>query len=150
MRALSLTSHPPKTFPLLVVEDNRDHQVLIDYGLRAKMSQAKPTFVITPKEALLHLHLAADNPIIFPRLVLMDLNLPVEELGWQLLNQIRLRYPGLPIIMLSGQQDDEAVSQAYDLGVSSFLAKPNGVDGWEAIFRMLNDYWLNTVILPPV
>lgn len=139
-----------KSFPLLVVEDNMDHQLLIAYSLRAKIPLAQPVFASNVKEALTYLEITFDKQEDFPQLVLLDLYLPDSTLGWQLLKDIRTRYPRLPVIMLSSHHDATVVETAYELGVHSFINKPMALDEWEQYFRVLNEYWLGTVTLPSV
>jgi CheY-like chemotaxis protein len=144
-----LRSRRNKPVPLLVIEDNKDHQLLIGYSLRAKMPQTKPVFAETPEEALTHLQLTYDEPNAFPRLVLLDLYLPTLSQGWQVLTELRTRYPRLPIIILSSHQTPSLVEKAYELGAHSFLCKPSSIEDWESSFRVLNEYWFSTITLPP-
>lgn len=133
---------------MLVVEDNKDHQLLIGYSLRAKMPLSQPVFASSAKEALAHLHLTSTEMSNFPNLVLLDLFIPNAALGWQLLKDMRKHYPRLPVIVLSSHHDDTVVEKAYELGAHSFISKPLNLDGWEYYFRVMNEYWLGTVTLP--
>ncbi|MBC3784222.1 response regulator [Spirosoma utsteinense] len=142
-----------KSVPILVIEDNPDHQLLIGYSIRATMPQAEPVFVYTPTEALAHLH--TSSPKAFPSLVLLDLSLPALadtspclDQGWQLLSELRTSYPRLPIIVLSHHNEKAVYEKAYELGVHSYINKPMGLDAWEACFEVLNAYWFGTVRLP--
>lgn len=141
-------SNRSKSFPLLVVEDNKDHQLLIGYSLRAKIPLAQPVFASSVKEALIHLKITFGIQEDFPQLVLLDLYLPDPALGWQLLKDIRTHYPRLPVIILSSHHDADVVETAYELGAHSFINKPMDLDEWEYYFRVLNEYWLGTVTLP--
>ncbi|RZM22627.1 MAG: response regulator [Pedobacter sp.] len=141
-------SNRNRAFPLLVIEDNKDHQLLIGYSLRAKIPLAQPVFASSVTEALTHLKITFDKQEDFPQLVLLDLYLPDPSLGWKLLKDIRTRYPRLPVIILSSHQDEAVVETAYELGAHSFINKPMDLDEWEHYFRVLNDYWLGTVTLP--
>ena len=148
-----LTDYPrsssTKIFSLLAIEDNTDHQLLIGYSLRARIPQAQPIFAKTPDEALGYLQAACSDPDVFPRLVLLDLYLPNLNQGWQLLAELRSRYPRLPIVVLSSNQEPAVISQAYELGAHSFLSKPLGIDNWEYCFQVLNEYWFGTITLSP-
>jgi DNA-binding NtrC family response regulator len=137
-----------KLFPLLVVEDNKDHQLLISYSLKAKMPLSQPVFTESTEEALDHLQLTAAATDDFPKLVLLDLCIPIAAKGWQLLKAMRKRYPRLPVIVLSSHHDSDIVEKAYELGAHSFISKPLNLDEWEHYFKVLNDYWLGTVTLP--
>ncbi|WP_461117097.1 response regulator [Spirosoma jeollabukense] len=131
-----------------MVEDNKDHQLLIAYSLQVGIPRVLPVFAKSPEEALTHLNCTQSDSNDFPRLILLDLFLPDPTQGWQLLTQLRSRYPRLPVIILSSHQDQAIVNRAYELGAHSFLSKPIGLDNWEHCFRILNEYWLNVVTLP--
>ena len=79
-----------RSFPLLVVEDNKDHQLLIGYSLWTKIPQAQPVFASSVTEALVHLEITVNKQENFPQLVLLDLYLPNPILEWQLLKDIRI------------------------------------------------------------
>lgn len=144
------SSRRNKPVPLLVIEDNKDHELLIAYSLRAKIPQAQPVFAHTTQEALIHLVLTGTDPKAFPRLVLLDLYVPNVSQGWATLTEIRKQYRLLPVIILSSYQDDDLVKRAYELGANSFLVKPTSLDEWESTFQMLDEYWFGTTTLPPL
>lgn len=59
------------------------------------------------------------------RLVLLDLVMPVLN-GYETLQEFKKRgwQHNLPVIIISGDSTDEALSKAYDLGAADFFAKP--------------------------
>jgi len=60
-----------------------------------------------------------------PAIVLLDVEMPVQD-GFSACAQIR-RLPGgeaVPIVMVTGRDDIEAVDQAYQAGATDFIAKP--------------------------
>jgi len=60
-----------------------------------------------------------------PSIVLLDVEMPVQD-GFSACAQIR-RLPGgeaVPIVMVTGRDDIEAVDQAYKAGATDFIAKP--------------------------
>ena len=60
-----------------------------------------------------------------PSIVLLDVEMPVQD-GFSACAQIR-RLPGgeaIPIVMVTGRDDIEAVDQAYKAGATDFIAKP--------------------------
>ncbi|MFD2934804.1 response regulator [Spirosoma flavum] len=132
---------------ILVVEDNPDHQLLIGYSLRASIPQAEPVFKATASETLLYLESCWENQSLFPKLVLLEVNLPHPEIGWQLLKEIRTRYARLPVLVLSSYQGPDYVQQAYELGAHSFIEKPLNLSDWENHFQALGAYWLGVVTL---
>ena len=55
-------------------------------------------------------------------LVLLDLNLPGKH-GLAALEELRTRYPALPVVVLSSANDRASVMQALDLGAMGFIPK---------------------------
>ena len=149
-----LTCWPERSQPVLVIEANSDHRLLIAYSIRVKMPRVRTAFVRSLSEALDYLQ--SSLPSNFPKVALLEISLPAKpgtstniKNGWQLLNTLRTQYPTLPVIILTRYQSPEIIQKAYELGVHSFVNKPSGLDDWEACFGILNDYWFNTIQLPP-
>jgi DNA-binding NarL/FixJ family response regulator len=55
-------------------------------------------------------------------LILLDLHLPDRD-GFSVLRDLRERYPGISVVVLSGQQDRGSVTKALDLGALGFIPK---------------------------
>jgi DNA-binding NarL/FixJ family response regulator len=55
-------------------------------------------------------------------LVLLDLNLPGKH-GLAALEELRSRYPALPVVVLSSANDGASVMQALDLGAMGYIPK---------------------------
>jgi PleD family two-component response regulator len=56
-------------------------------------------------------------------LVLMDVSMPVMD-GFTACRNLRNRFPDLPIIMLTGYDDMEAINAAFGSGATDFMSKP--------------------------
>jgi DNA-binding NtrC family response regulator len=56
-------------------------------------------------------------------LVLLDLGLPDTD-GLTVLHHVHVRYPHLPIVVMTGQASRELEPQAYQLGARAFFSKP--------------------------
>ncbi len=56
-------------------------------------------------------------------LVLADVRLPGMT-GFEMARKLRKRFPDLPLIMMSGMQDERNRKQAQEVGAEAFLAKP--------------------------
>ncbi|UHG93203.1 response regulator [Spirosoma oryzicola] len=143
-----LSSHLNRTFPILVIEDNTDDQLLIGYSLRTCMPQAEPFFVTSAAEALTYLKSCQSKPLSFPKIVLLDILLPSIEDGLQLLKEIKTLYRSLPIVALSGNSNDNTVLDTYEMGIHSYMNKPSSLEEWEINFLIFKAYWTNVVTLP--
>jgi two-component system, OmpR family, KDP operon response regulator KdpE len=68
-----------------------------------------------------------------PDLVILDLGLPDIQ-GLELLQKIRARNEGVPIVVLSSREDEAGKVQALDLGADDYVTKPFGME--ELLARM--------------
>ena len=78
----------------------------------------------------------------FPSFILTDLKMSGGD-GFAILSYLK-KHPEIlivPVVMLSGSDDPDDVRQAYLLGASSFIVKPQGLDGLEGIVQKLHYYW---------
>jgi CheY-like chemotaxis protein len=78
----------------------------------------------------------------FPSFILTDLKMSGGD-GFAILSYLK-EHPEIlivPVVMLSGSDDPDDVRQAYLLGASSFIVKPQGLDGLERIVQKLHYYW---------
>ncbi len=55
--------------------------------------------------------------------VLLDLNMPEMD-GWQVLSRLKSQRPQLPVILMSGYADPDALETVLSRGASGFLQKP--------------------------
>ena len=58
-----------------------------------------------------------------PSLVFLDIFFPDQD-GFNILQQIKLNNPSLPVIIVSGHDSEENRKRARTLGASDFLEKP--------------------------
>ena len=100
------------------------------------------------REALRYLHGEGDyadrkrHPL--PCLTLLDLNLPHVH-GLEVLKQIRKepQLRKLIVVVLTSSVADSDIEQAYELGVNSYLTKPNALEGFQELAKLIGQYWLN-------
>jgi CheY-like chemotaxis protein len=69
--------------------------------------------------------------------VLSDINVPGMD-GLQLLGEIKQRFPGLPVMMVTAYGDDERRRRAGELGASEFIGKPVDFDLLKEQLRQLS------------
>jgi CheY-like chemotaxis protein len=77
-----------------------------------------------------------------PSLIFTDLKMPMVS-GFEVLQWIR-EHPSIkvaPIIVLTGSALPEDVAKAYRLGANSYITKPQGLDAWAAMIKLVADYW---------
>lgn len=100
---------------ILIVED--DEMILRALEFRLKKEYNDVNVARTGKEAL---DLLKTNKF---NLVITDLMLPFV-MGMELLTYIKLNQPGVPVIVLSGADEETTVMEAFKLGADDFISKP--------------------------
>jgi CheY-like chemotaxis protein len=131
---------------LLIVDDDKNDRVL----LQRAFEKLNVGYQIHPlqsgNEALAFIKgegFYADRKAYpFPTFILTDLKMPGGD-GFEILNYLK-QHPEIlivPVVMLSGSDDPDDVRQAYLLGASSFIVKPQGFHELEAIVQKLHYYW---------
>src|SRR6266487_4484021 len=58
-----------------------------------------------------------------PELVLLDVVMPGVD-GWQMLQRLQERHGSIPVIMFSGQVDEQSPGEAEERGARAFVGKP--------------------------
>lgn len=154
-----------RTDPLcvLLVEDNPGdaelmREALVDAGVGARL------FHVDDGDAALTFLRASrpgGNPPL-PDLVLLDQNLPRVD-GRDVLMAMRTkperlsRNPGpddapdlrtVPVVMLSGSQNEDDVCWAYAHGANAFLVKPMSLRALVDLMSAVNRFWFTAARLP--
>jgi CheY-like chemotaxis protein len=116
---------------ILVVDDERDIQVLFEQRFRKEIRNKEVEFVFafSGEEALTYLNQLESEAV----LILSDINMPGMS-GLELLENIKKKYMKPPpvVMMITAYGDAENHKIAKELGADDFLTKP--VD-----FTMLKD-----------
>jgi DNA-binding NarL/FixJ family response regulator len=125
---------------ILVVDDH----VLIREALRGLFRDLRPdATVLEAADAARTMELLADQPDV--ALILLDLSLPDRD-GLALLAELRARYPGISVVVLSGFPDRANVVRALDQGALGFIPKSAGR---EVMTSALNLVFSGGVYIPP-
>src|SRR4051794_29884163 len=108
---------------VLVVDDERDVQVLFEQRFRKEIKEHKIEFAFahSGEEALIYLE--KDGHSTLP--ILSDINMPGMN-GLELLKQVKQKYKAHPpkVMMISAYGDLENYNTAMSLGADEFLVKP--------------------------
>lgn len=111
--------------PWLLVAD--DHP-LVRAALATAVEEAFPGCTIDQAADFGQVMKLADRLSASLDLVLLDLNMPGAD-GFAGLASLRARHPALPIMIVSGLEDQATIGKALALGVSGYLPKSSSLDG---------------------
>jgi len=142
-----------KRITILVAEDDEDDRLLMQEALEENRLANDLHFVVDGEDLmdyLLHRGKYSDpQSAPHPSLILLDLNMPRKD-GREALKEIKAD-PSLrkiPVVVLTTSKAEEDILRTYDLGVSSFIAKPVVFDSMVQIMKMIGTYWFEIVELP--
>ena len=135
---------------ILLIEDNPGDIRLTKEAFKEGKFNATLDYVMDGEDALKYLH--KNDPYTncpTPDLILLDLNLPRWD-GKELLKTIKsdknLCY--IPVIILTTSIAEKDIFESYSLHANCYLTKPFDFDDFFNIIQKIEDFWLNTAILP--
>jgi two-component system, response regulator RpfG len=104
---------------ILILDDEPDNVLLIEETIKRNLPNVRTVGFSSPQEA------AAWCDANEPDLCLIDYKMPGMS-GIEFMTQVRrrLRFQGVPMIMITGQPSTELQQQALDGGATDFLSKP--------------------------
>jgi CheY-like chemotaxis protein len=84
-----------------------------------------------------------------PDLILLDLNLPKKD-GREVLEEIKENpiLKSIPVVILTTSASEEDILRSYQLHANCYITKPVGLDGFLAVVRSIDSFWLSVVKLP--
>jgi two-component system response regulator len=132
---------------VLLVEDNPSDLELTLHALDRGRFGNRIDVVRDGAEALDYLFAkgrhAGRDPADLPRVVLLDLKLPLVD-GIEVLREIRgdPRTRRLPVVMLTSSAEDRDLKDCYALGVNSYIVKPVDIDQFFTAIQQVGVYWL--------
>ena len=120
---------------ILVVDDEPDVADLFRQRFRREVRQGDYVmhFAVSGEQALERLAGEIQPTLVA---VLSDINMPGMD-GLTLLDEVRRRFPDLPVMMVTAYGDDERRRRASELGASEFLTKPVDFDRLKEQLRLL-------------
>ncbi len=131
---------------ILLIEDNMNDGMLAQHVFH-KQNMADQVHVVRDgAEALEYIFCTgayAERLLVNPKLILLDLTLPLES-GIEVLRQIRgdVRTRLIPVVVLSSSNEERDVFETYSLGANSYIVKPADFDQFSRIAKQLAYYWL--------
>jgi two-component system response regulator len=140
--------------PILLVEDNDDDAELAQMAFERAQVQNPLVRVSDGPSALAYLFGADGQPAPgerMPVVVLLDVKLPGLS-GLEVLAQIRAdeRTRHLPVVMLTGSNEERDRLTAYANYANSYVRKPVDYDLFLSVTRQLGLYWTSLNEPPPI
>ena len=133
----------PRT--ILIVEDNEADVNLTLAALWDARGSNEFHVAQSGEEATAFLRRSGRSPgLPLPDLVLLDLNLPNKG-GFEVLAEMKTdpHLRGIPVVVVSGSDQDEDIARAYNLQAAAYLVKPLNVDDYFSSIRAVKELWFN-------
>lgn len=138
-----------RNMEILLVEDGLMDARLTIGALRRGQLPHRLTLVRDGEEAMAFLNREG----VFgcaprPDLVLLDLLLPKKD-GIEVLTEMKADYElqGIPVVVLTAADDEDAKTRCQMLGVEKYIAKPVNYDKFIGVVRELRNHWRHDELL---
>ena len=144
------------SFPItiLVADDDPDDRMMIEEAFEENRVANAVEFVEDGEELMAYLRREGEYAKLagrpYPGIILLDLNMPRKD-GREALRELKAD-PDLcriPVVVLTTSQAEEDIVRTYGLGVSSFVTKPVSFEGLVEAIKVICQYWIQIVALPP-
>ncbi len=85
-----------------------------------------------------------------PDLVLLDLNLPKKD-GREVLTEIKTdeKLRSIPVVILTTSDAEDDVARAYQHYANCYIRKPIDLNRFIEVVKIIENFWLSIVELPP-
>jgi chemotaxis family two-component system response regulator Rcp1 len=136
---------------IFLVEDNKADVRLIQEAFKNSSLSHEMLTVRDGMEAMAFLRREGEyNAAPRPDLILLDLNLPKKD-GREVLAEIKTdsKLKRIPVIVLTTSQNEDDIFHSYDLHVNCYITKSRNISQLFKIVKRIEDFWLETVTLPP-
>ena len=132
---------------ILVVEDDKNDQFLIERALRAAKVVGPIHFASDGDEAIAYFmgegKFANRQTYAYPTFVMTDLKMPKVD-GFGVLEFLKANpeWAIIPTVVFTASADRDDIKKAYMLGASSYHVKPHNPAALRELIGTLNAYWL--------
>lgn len=130
---------------ILFIEDNDSHAKLMKIAFKKTCSGCEIVHVKDGRQALSWLEETKANDLKdLPRLILLDLNIPLIN-GVEVLKVIKnddiLKL--LPVVILTTSNSNTDISNCYRENANSYLVKPIISNEYSSLMEKIKEYWIN-------
>ena len=148
MELIIMSPRVSNPIEILLVEDNPgDVRLIKEVFKDAKIYNNMQ--VAYDGEAAMEILRRDDGNIIFPDLILLDLNLPKKD-GREVLREIKgddcLKC--IPVVILTTSNAEEDLIETYKMNANCYITKPVDLDQFINVVKSIENFWLSIVKLP--
>jgi CheY-like chemotaxis protein len=139
---------------ILVADDDPDDRMMIEEAFEENRVANAVEFVEDGEQLMSYLRREGDYAKLagkpYPGIILLDLNMPRKD-GRESLRELKAdpELCRIPVVVLTTSQAEEDIVRTYGLGVSSFVTKPVSFEGLVEAIKVICQYWIQIVALPP-
>ncbi|MBA4384002.1 MAG: two-component system response regulator [Anaerolinea sp.] len=128
---------------ILLIEDNDQDAELTLRAMREYNMGNKVVRLADGKAAMDYFFSANSKKNEFPRLILLDLQLPGIN-GLEVLKSLKSHEStrSIPVVILTSSTEEKDIKTCYQLGVNSYISKPVEFDSFLSTMKTLGMYWL--------
>jgi two-component system, response regulator len=128
---------------ILLAEDDPDDVFLTLEALRESAPLINVKVVADGEELFAYLKKFS------PQLILLDLNMPKMD-GRQALKTLKTdkTLHHIPVVVFTTSKSQEDINFSYQMGVNSYISKPDSFDELVESMKVLEEYWFATAQLP--
>ncbi len=138
------TRRPVRPITVLLVDDDPDCRLLLRDAIEQGASVHRVFEVSSGQEALSFLHRRGPHAHApRPDLICLDLEMPGLT-GHEVLETIKNdpELSSIPVVMLTGVDNDSDKRRAAEHGVNSYTLKPSDPRAFIEVAQAVTDYWL--------
>ena len=73
-----------------------------------------------------------------PDLILLDLHMPQKD-GFSILEDLEEEWMGIPVVVVSGDTDEETISTCNFFGAKAYLKKPIVLDEFKEVIKVIEE-----------
>lgn len=130
---------------ILFIEDDCAHAKLMYISFTKHCSECEIIHLKDGQEAIDWLENAKlGNPEDLPRLILLDLNIPILN-GIEVLKKIKkdelLKL--LPVVILTTSNSNTDIKTCYEENANSYLVKPIIYNEYSTMMKKIKEYWMD-------
>jgi two-component system response regulator len=140
-------------FFVLLADDDEDDRLLAQDAMDAAGFGQQCKIVEDGEQLLQFLRgegkFAKDDADAMPSVILLDLNMPILD-GRDTLRQLKedAFLKRIPVVIFSTSNNEEDITQGYELGASSYMVKPNNFDTLVEMMETFGHYWSDYAVVP--